>query len=336
MKQTDLSLVVPGLLDIPVGEFDPDFLSSRLAGINYCLTHANRVDTPVTTLDETIAECLGLGQRSLPMVQAMSESDLYSPGRSMLLEPVYLKPDISNVTVFPIERTAETAEQIGELVAALQYVFSDDLEATAVNDWVHLVRFKTLQAPDYYPHPLSILGKTINRYVEQAKNDLDWYRLLTEIQMYLHDHPVNLDRQDKGLYPINSFWFWGGGESLYGGTDQVIYSDDELVRQFFNQSAKRVTSLEETAAFREPSVVVSLRLFASLKSVHADSLEDILLGLEQSIFAPAVESMQRRGKTVRLRAGWQQDFELHPLHSWRFWRKRLSISDFAGAELGFG
>ena len=30
--------------------------------------------------------------------------------------------------------------------------------------------------------------------------------------MLLHDHPVNQQRQQAGLHPINALWFWGGGK----------------------------------------------------------------------------------------------------------------------------
>ena len=36
-------------------------------------------------------------------------------------------------------------------------------------------------------------------------------RLLNEIQMTLHDAPVNEQRRQQGLLPINSLWFWGYG-----------------------------------------------------------------------------------------------------------------------------
>ena len=35
--------------------------------------------------------------------------------------------------------------------------------------------------------------------------------LLTELQMVLHTHPVNVERERLGLAPANGVWFWGGG-----------------------------------------------------------------------------------------------------------------------------
>lgn len=38
-----------------------------------------------------------------------------------------------------------------------------------------------------------------------------WRRWQSEIQMLLHDHPVNLERARTGRPPVNSIWFSGGG-----------------------------------------------------------------------------------------------------------------------------
>jgi hypothetical protein len=37
--------------------------------------------------------------------------------------------------------------------------------------------------------------------------------LMTEIEMWLHDLPLNLERERTGLPPIRSLWLWGGGVS---------------------------------------------------------------------------------------------------------------------------
>ena len=42
--------------------------------------------------------------------------------------------------------------------------------------------------------------------------DAAGYRgLVSEVEMALHDHEVNLRRQSDGLNPINCLWLWGGG-----------------------------------------------------------------------------------------------------------------------------
>ncbi|MEJ2159371.1 MAG: hypothetical protein P8X53_02660, partial [Chromatiales bacterium] len=39
----------------------------------------------------------------------------------------------------------------------------------------------------------------------------DLRRALSEVQMLLSEHPLNLERVRRGLPAVNSLWFWGGG-----------------------------------------------------------------------------------------------------------------------------
>ena len=43
----------------------------------------------------------------------------------------------------------------------------------------------------HYPHFLSVLGKPANPYILQTREHLSWYRLLNEMQMFMHQHEVN-------------------------------------------------------------------------------------------------------------------------------------------------
>lgn len=41
-----------------------------------------------------------------------------------------------------------------------------------------------------------------------------WRRLQAEAQMLLHNHPLNAEREARGLLPVNSFWLSGCGRAL--------------------------------------------------------------------------------------------------------------------------
>ncbi len=55
-----------------------------------------------------------------------------------------------------------------------------------------------------------------------------------EIQMLWHDHPVNRARAGRGLPPVNSVWFWGGGRvaaapAAGGQRLPALHADDPLL-----------------------------------------------------------------------------------------------------------
>ncbi|QEK92569.1 hypothetical protein E2544_12410 [Achromobacter insolitus] len=59
--------------------------------------------------------------------------------------------------------------------------------------------------------PLAVAGHRLNDWWRQDAEARPWRRLLNEIQMAWHEHPVNDARAARGLPPVNALWLYGGG-----------------------------------------------------------------------------------------------------------------------------
>lgn len=60
--------------------------------------------------------------------------------------------------------------------------------------------------------PLALVrGHDITTHLPRGEGGRHWQRLMTEVQMVLHEHPVNAAREARRLAPINSVWFSGAG-----------------------------------------------------------------------------------------------------------------------------
>jgi hypothetical protein len=71
---------------------------------------------------------------------------------------------------------------------------------------------RVVHRPRIATHPLSAASSASLRVLSLAGPDADiWQRWQSEIQMLLHEHPVNLRREREGRPPANSVWFSGGG-----------------------------------------------------------------------------------------------------------------------------
>jgi len=60
-----------------------------------------------------------------------------------------------------------------------------------------------------------------------------WRRILNEIQVALHNCPVNIRRRQSGKQEINSVWFWGGGfipDAAPHDLIDTVYSDHPVTR----------------------------------------------------------------------------------------------------------
>lgn len=66
---------------------------------------------------------------------------------------------------------------------------------------------------DYVPHcasPALVSVTSVNDWWKQDAEGRPWRRLVNELQMLWFDHPVNRDRESRGLRPVNSLWLFGG------------------------------------------------------------------------------------------------------------------------------
>lgn len=61
-----------------------------------------------------------------------------------------------------------------------------------------------------------------------------WLKLMTELQMILTNHPVNLAREGAGKLTANGVWFWGNQAAKMKGTIRTIMSDDPMISAWFN------------------------------------------------------------------------------------------------------
>lgn len=60
--------------------------------------------------------------------------------------------------------------------------------------------------------PHDITGRKVTEYVPMHENAQKLYDMMKKSYDLLKDHPVNKAREEKGLRPANSMWFWGEGK----------------------------------------------------------------------------------------------------------------------------
>lgn len=53
-------------------------------------------------------------------------------------------------------------------------------------------------------------NRPLDDHLPQGPRGAEWRRWLTEAQMLLHEHPLNVEREARGLRPLNALWLAGG------------------------------------------------------------------------------------------------------------------------------
>lgn len=95
-------------------------------------------------------------------------------------------------------------------------------------------RWRVWLNPDARLHsisPAAVSSLSVSDWWPQAESMKAWRKLLNEVQMVWHAHPVNDQRTAIGLAPINSLWLYGGAS---GWKPTPRASND----QYLNQLAK--------------------------------------------------------------------------------------------------
>jgi hypothetical protein len=164
----------------------------------------------------------------------------------------------------------------------------------------------------------------------------------TEIQMALHDHPVNQAREARGEPPVNAVWLWGGGRSARPGARPFrrVRTGDPLAAGLALGSGAAVLPLAADAErwLRacgdegvELLVLDALRDPAAYGEV--ERWRERLAALERDWFAPLLDALGRgRIGMITLHAigaGGAFDAETTRQDLRRFWRRRQSLASYA-------
>lgn len=147
-------------------------------------------------------------------------------------------------------------------------------------------------------------------------------RLMTEMQMLLHEHPVNTQRQARGLPALNAIWVHGEGtlSDVTARSLPAACGDDVYLRGIYrlhglavaNQPADAVTLLEQIAG---PTVAI-------VAAPDAETVESQWLApLSRALMSGAIAKL-----TVMLE-GWQVTADRAAM--FKLWRRELPPTRWA-------
>jgi hypothetical protein len=91
--------------------------------------------------------------------------------------------------------------------------------------------------------PAAMAEMRLTDWWPQEDSLREWRRLLNEIQMVWHEHPVNLARAERGEVPINSLWLFGGAQG---------WSPSQPALQTTVETPNRLRAQKETVAASQP------------------------------------------------------------------------------------
>jgi hypothetical protein len=242
-----------------------------------------------------------------------------------------------DATMFELSRTEADA-----LVAHLNRHFADRglaFHAPQPERW-----YVRIEAP--WPHVAPSLGAARGKpVVVRPGADPDAVRsaaLANEIQMALHEHPVNAAREDRGAPPVNAIWLWGGGRfarpaarpfrrvrtrdplaaGLALGSGAAVFPPAADAERWLRASGDDGVELLVLDALRDPASYGA-----------AEDWRQRLAALEHDWFAPLAEALARgRIGMITLHAvgaGGTLEAETTRQDLRHFWRRRRPLASYA-------
>ena len=243
----ELILLVPGLLGpAGAGAGDPDAARALLDGLDLDGLDrllARAADSVAPDSDGSIEAlaCRSFGHavppagadRPVAAFTALVDRDAPQGGFRMRADPVHLRADIADLVLFD----AGDADISGDESRSLARTVNDALrpegpfiDAAHPNRW-----YVALEAPARMTTtPLTMaVGARVSTVMPRGPDAHPWHRWMNEVQMALHECPVNVERERLGAAPINSVWVWGAGclpPAAEAPAPFVrVWSDDPLV-----------------------------------------------------------------------------------------------------------
>ncbi len=230
-------------------------------------------------------------------------------------DPIYLEPRLDRLCLHAIGYNGIPESDLRPLFDHLQTTLAegDEVGFVRLGSCGYLRAVKPIATADL---PSEVIDQQVPDEFLPSGDAAGGYRgLISEVEMSLHDHKVNLRRQEHDLQPINSLWIWGGGiaPELQTVPHPPLYCNDPLVTGYWLSMTGAVATWPGTiAACLEASVAG----FVAITPADDDPklLEQCLLELRDAV---------RLGRLTRLRLIFRDGFavDVKSAHQWRFWRR---------------
>ena len=282
------------------------------------LRHARRVEAPPRGLDSLIADSLGLSDTVLPWAEALRRACRrpQREGHLLRFRLLHIRADISNAVAHPLLLDDEDSSR---LINDLNDEFQVDSHFDALAPGDGLLWLRTASAPPRLPHARDILGQPLAAWAERQRQHRETFRLHNEMQMFLHLHPLNRQREQQGLPIVNGLWYWGAGDCRRTRSDLRLFSDDAEIRALGDACAGGSATLSELAGL--PRGEAALVVWTGWLRILQEAQDtDPALALKR-FDREAIRPLLSRRRPFQLLTGDGSELALHPLDRLRFWHK---------------
>lgn len=312
MTQCEVSLVLTGLAPVISQEINRSLLPDSLQTLCF-KAQFTAIDSRLERLLLTMFSQRPLQQSDLPFV------DLWDLGKGHIkADPCYLHADRDKLVLFA-DNLALTHDEAEAFIAEIQPLLTDfgmTLRQQTQENWY--IETESNTEINFTALP-DVKQKNIDSFLPEGHDRTFWLKLWNEIQMLLHNSPLNQQRLAANKLPINSLWFWGQGqlESKHNAFTHV-YGDNTLLSQLAIKSTCHYHADNTLNTDFNQQTGKALYLLEAL-DLEAN-IEAQLQQLEKRYFAPLLKAINKRQVSkVSLYIPEFGYYQLAAKPKWKFW-----------------
>jgi hypothetical protein len=335
-------LLIPDLFP-PDPAFAEPLRQRQYSHLETLIARARRGTDAWHSIEQWLLEIFSVErQQDWPSAPFALLGDGGNPGEAfwMHAEPINLRPDRDRVLLADSSLLDVSLEEAEALALSVNGHFAAELHLLPVraNRW-----YARLSSPPAQPTvPLSaVLGQA----VRPGSASIGWHALMNEIQMLLHEHPVNEAREARGAPAINGIWLWGGGRLVEAKAPplRTVLSDYPLALGLASKAGVRASYPPEDVGRwldgGEPDGVqlaVLVRLTDPARHREVKRWAGEVQSLERRWFAPLFEALQHgRIGMVSMHLGSEAQVlntETTRSDLRHFWRLRRPLAHYCAAK----
>jgi hypothetical protein len=231
-------------------------------------------------------------------------------------DPVHLQADLDDAVLLPPEALHLSMEEAFSLQHSInELLISDGLHMQTDRDnpcrWM-LSGFKTEQAAvaeldpailDTWPTH-AVARRNVTQYLPGGECLAGWRRLMTELQMLLHNHPVNEQRLQRGQLIVNGVWMWGGAalpETTTANAVRLVAADVDvtgLARALGikpdSEERDLATTLTEARLAGESILIVDLGFYNAWLAGDSEAMQVARSAIEANWLIPVKSAVKAR------------------------------------------
>lgn len=313
----------------------------RLPALQTLLTRGAPQCDPAQGTWGAVCEALGIArQQDWPLAPLTLEAHGEAAGDSYWLraDPVHLRVMRDRIVLLAGDEIRLAQDEADTLAAAVAAHFGAELSPRPLRPhhwYVRLARPPALTTTELS----AAMGREVDPLLPEGRDAMRFRAYLNEVQMLLHAHPVNLQREARGELAINSLWLWGGGTrpAPVPGPVPTLWANAAEARAagtFCGAQLHPVPERFEKALHDGKDVILLDALVRPGQYGDAQGWREALERLEANWFAPLLTALGRSparhahvhdpvsGKGLDLRA---RDL-------WQIWRRPRPLASLLGGS----